>query len=179
MGIYFLNLIKALLIFGALATPQLTFANLNIQNHVVGGTNAGILEVPWQVYIQISKTRGTFACGGTLIAERWVLTAAHCFNNGTSSGDFVPVTANQITIFSGSADLSQLSQLRANSVSRLIVHESFSQDNNANDIALIELYVSVPAPAQPIRLMDLATQFDADIEFLSAQPDNLFLLEHR
>lgn len=174
-GIYFLNLIKFLLIFCALATPQLTFANLNIKNHVVGGTNADILEVPWQVYIQISKTNGTFACGGTLIAERWVLTAAHCFNKSTSSDNFVPVAANQITIFSGSADLSQLSQLRVNSVSRLITHESFRQDINANDIALLELHVSVPAPAQPIRLMELSTQFDADIEFLSAQPDNLFL----
>jgi secreted trypsin-like serine protease len=175
IGTYFLNLIQILFIFGALTTPQLTFANLNIQNHVVGGTNADILAVPWQVYIQISKANGTFACGGTLIAERWVLTAAHCFNNGTRSGDYVPVDVSEITIFSGSADLSKLSQLRANSVSRLIVHASFRQDINANDIALLELQVPVPSPAQPIRLMVFSTQIDADFEFGNAQSDNLFL----
>ena len=48
---------------------------------IVGGTNAGWGDVPWQVAL----TSGTGSniwnyqfCGGTLINAKWVLTAAHC-----------------------------------------------------------------------------------------------------
>ena len=48
---------------------------------IVGGTNAGWGDVPWQVALSSSTGSNIFYghfCGGTLINADWVLTAAHC-----------------------------------------------------------------------------------------------------
>ena len=44
---------------------------------IIGGKKAKVGEFPWQVAL---KTPGykTPWCGGTLISDEWVLTAAHC-----------------------------------------------------------------------------------------------------
>jgi secreted trypsin-like serine protease len=45
-------------------------------SRVVAGTDASLGEWPWQAWIHIKETG--FTCGGSLIAPRWILTAAHC-----------------------------------------------------------------------------------------------------
>ncbi|XP_053694647.1 trypsin 3A1-like [Sabethes cyaneus] len=42
---------------------------------IVGGFRVDIADVPYQVSLQIN---GRHICGGSIIASRWVLTAAHC-----------------------------------------------------------------------------------------------------
>lgn len=49
-------------------------------NRIVGGSEAGPFSLPWQVALVLRGTN-RFNCGGTLISDRHVLTAAHC---GTS-----------------------------------------------------------------------------------------------
>ena len=48
---------------------------------IVGGTNAGWGDAPWQVALSRGTGSNIFQsqfCGGTLINSDWVLTAAHC-----------------------------------------------------------------------------------------------------
>merc|ERR1712142_837275 len=42
---------------------------------IVGGKETEINEFPWMAAL---KRAGQFVCGGTLVASKWVLSAAHC-----------------------------------------------------------------------------------------------------
>merc|ERR1712013_695171 len=59
-------------------TPSLCQCGLaKPKKRIVNGTEADINEYPWQVGI-VEKGQTTVFCGGSLISDQWVLTAAHC-----------------------------------------------------------------------------------------------------
>merc|ERR1712128_14064 len=49
----------------------------NRSNRIVGGVETEVNEYPWQVAL-VSRTGRSPFCGGTLISNRHVMTAAHC-----------------------------------------------------------------------------------------------------
>ncbi|CBY23669.1 unnamed protein product [Oikopleura dioica] len=49
------------------------------EGRIVGGVEAGDNSWPWMVRLQLFDKHGmTTSCGGSVIANRWVLSAAHC-----------------------------------------------------------------------------------------------------
>ena len=51
------------------------------KKRIVGGTKVGVGSYPWQVSLWNTRSNKHF-CGGSLVAERWVVTAAHCLTSG-------------------------------------------------------------------------------------------------
>ncbi|NWI15438.1 FA9 factor, partial [Crypturellus soui] len=96
---------------------------------VVGGSDSMRGEVPWQVYLVNSHNVGF--CGGSIINERWVVTAAHCLQ----PGDNVTAVAGEYNTRAEDAT----EQRRR--VVRIVPHPTYNATlhKHHNDIALLEL----------------------------------------
>ena len=96
------------------------------QQKVVGGIDVDIKDYPWQVALS-SSANGSGFCGGSIIGDSWVLTAAHCVNGTSASGLFI--RGGSSSSFASGGD--------SYSVSQIIVHPNYS--GNSYDFALVEI----------------------------------------
>ncbi|KAE8611637.1 hypothetical protein XENTR_v10012542 [Xenopus tropicalis] len=114
---------------------------------LVGGTQAQEGEWPWQASLQV---RGEHICGGTLVADQWILTAAHCFTPESYASPEV------WTVYLGKVRLSRSTQKElAFKVIRLVIHPFYDEDSHDYDVALVLLDHLVPLTSphvQPICL---------------------------
>ncbi len=110
--------------------------NANDCGRIVGGDCAAPGAWPWQVALYARPTPDkdfSAICGGSIIAERWVLTAAHCV---VLQGQ-VRAPGN-LFVIEGTNHLGD-GEGRRIAVRRVIHHESWSPETMENDIALLEL----------------------------------------
>ncbi|VEN37285.1 unnamed protein product [Callosobruchus maculatus] len=107
--------------------PLFNVALCTIPGHyrIVGGHEASINEYPYQASIQFF---GRHACGGSILTDRFILTAAHCFEEDYPS---------KVTVRVGSS--------RRNSggavydVDKIYIHPNFSDVTYDCDVALTRL----------------------------------------
>ncbi|XP_020493042.1 chymotrypsin-like protease CTRL-1 [Labrus bergylta] len=105
---------------------------VNGYNKIVNGHNAVSGSWPWQVSLQ--DGRGFHFCGGSLISQYWVVTAAHC-----------RVSPRSHRVILGEHDRQYNSeQIQVKSISRAITHPYYNSQNFNNDITLLKL----SSPAQ-------------------------------
>ncbi|ODN06133.1 Coagulation factor X [Orchesella cincta] len=99
------------------------------EERIVGGRIAEINSYPWLTALMY---KGKFYCGGTLISDRYVLTAAHCVHG---------VPKDQITIVFGEHDrnFTEESDTEYRKIGTIIRHVGFNRANFHNDIALLRL----------------------------------------
>lgn len=48
--------------------------------YIINGVDAQVGAWPWQASLQKD---GSHSCGGVVISDQWILTAAHCVAGGT------------------------------------------------------------------------------------------------
>lgn len=109
------------------------------QMKIVGGTVATTESHPWvaAIFWHSKSKESVFRCAGSLISSCWVLTAAHCFPDGSDS------KSHRFTVVLGKNALNESDSTMEQTfkVKKIILHEGFnnSEGNFNNDIALLRL----------------------------------------
>ncbi|CAG0886253.1 unnamed protein product [Darwinula stevensoni] len=110
-----------------------------------GGKPSVVGEWPWQAAIYDVREKDQ-VCGGALIREQWVLTAAHCV----------------VVHVSLSCDENRRDYLQ---VSQIIIYDDFNYQNYDSDIALLKL-VEPAALTQRVQLVCLPNRHSlSDVHF--------------
>ena len=139
----------AFCIAAALAAPAAAF-------QTVGGEKVEAEQLPFFVAIAVNQgppIGRTYFCGGTIIARRWVLTAAHCLVD--AAGRRRPVELLEVT--AGVARLSRADARNHIAIVEAVVHPDYDARSQANDIALLRLGRAWTGP-----VVDLASGSDED-----------------
>ena len=109
--------------------------SLKLQKRIIGGRPANFAEYPWQAHIRIAE----FQCGGVLISNNIVATAAHCIHQAR---------LQEIAVFLGELDTQNIGYtheplpVEKHNVIQKIIHPRFKfrmTQPDRYDIALLKL----------------------------------------
>ncbi|CAO1321100.1 unnamed protein product [Diamesa serratosioi] len=101
------------------------FGEQEISPFIVGGAPANLGQIPWQVSL---RTTGNFHfCGASIIADRWVLSAAHCTIGRAQTS--VNVVVGTVLLNSGGVVIRS---------SRIVNHPSYNANTIANDVSVVQ-----------------------------------------
>lgn len=104
-----------------------------VSTAIVNGTDAEPGAYPWMVFEEV--------CGGTLIAEEWVLTAAHC-THALAVGETIHIGGTEILAMRDGVDGDQ------HVIAEIIDHPEWDPSTLMNDFSLLRL--SEPSFVTPL-----------------------------
>lgn len=112
----------------------------NDDDRIINGQTVNITQVPWQVAVVSSSEPNDYfaqSCGGSILSENWVLSAAHCFVF-PDEPEVPDKTAADIEIVAGVTTLGVDVGSRI-AVEKIISHPDYATGPTTNDIALLKL----------------------------------------
>ncbi|EAA43286.4 AGAP012277-PA, partial [Anopheles gambiae str. PEST] len=123
------------------------------------GIDAKAGHWPWHAAIFHRKgEQNEYACGGAVIDENTVLTAAHCIY--TTRG-IIPKTL--VTVHLGQLDLKEKDEYtQTHSLQEIILHPKYNSSSIINDIALLKLssHITMTKYVQPVCLWTMDSKLD-------------------
>ncbi|KAL7854158.1 hypothetical protein AOLI_G00210020 [Acnodon oligacanthus] len=130
-------------------SQRLSLALLVIVLRVVAGTDVSIIGgkeakklKPWLVSIQLKQHH---VCGGALIHEQWVLTAAHCKNF------LKPIES--VTVLLGALSLKNSKNTQRIKVQSYEIPQKFRVETKENDIMLLKLQEKVHLNGKTVKVI--------------------------
>ncbi|XP_067391393.1 serine protease 33-like [Emydura macquarii macquarii] len=125
-----------------------------ISPRIVGGSDAKNGSWPWQVSILEGSIH---ICGGSLITESWVLSAAHCFNK--SKSDY-SVNLGEYQLLNPSGNVISFP------IKEIHPHPNYTDIGSSGDIALVELETPVTfnTVILPVSLPASSVEFPTGME---------------
>uniref|UniRef100_A0A182JX59 CLIP domain-containing serine protease n=1 Tax=Anopheles christyi TaxID=43041 RepID=A0A182JX59_9DIPT len=162
------------LVGGLLPNPKKNECGVSIGMRIYGGENADIDEFPWLALMQYENRKGErkYSCGGSLINQRYVLTAAHCVTGEVErkEGKLVAVRLGEYnTNTEIDCVMEEQEEICADrpidaDVESSVVHPEYDETAHAHDIALVRL-------AQSIRYTDFVQPVCLPLtDFRSSKP---------
>lgn len=127
----------ATLVLSLGAPPGIVNASEDPSTLIVGGTKT-TEQYPWMASLQRA---GQHSCGGSLIDQEWVLTAAHCVQDASPTDLGLRIGSPDHTTGGTTAG-----------VSEIVVHPDYSTKKPNGDIALLKLDRAVPQT--PVQIAD-------------------------
>merc|ERR1711892_1536249 len=115
-------------------TPALSDCQCGLakrKTKIVGGKQTEVNEYPWQVGI-VNKGQTSVFCGASLISDRWILSAAHCFHDESSA---------TIQVLLGEHDYSSLaeSDMLKRNIEKIVDHPNYDKQTSNYDFSLMKL----------------------------------------
>ncbi|XP_027455020.1 coagulation factor XI isoform X6 [Zalophus californianus] len=107
-----------------------------IKPRIVGGTASVPGEWPWQITLHITSPTQRHLCGGSIIGNQWILTAAHCFDEVESP--------KILRVYSGILNQSEIKKNTSFfGVQEIIIHDQYEVAESGYDIALLKLETAI------------------------------------
>ncbi|XP_018409394.1 PREDICTED: plasma kallikrein-like [Nanorana parkeri] len=107
---------------------------VDVQTRIVGGRNSSEGEWPWQVsmHLRLDPSNSRHVCGGSIINNQWILTAAHCVHIWHLPRFWI--------VYSGITKLSNITTATTKSeIEQIIIHPNYIGAENGSDLALLKL----------------------------------------
>ena len=129
---------------------------------IVGGDPISITAAPWQVALLFANASSAADdgfldqfCGGSLISNQWIVTAAHCMVDE----DSVELLPAEVEVAVGESVLSEISSADRLAVDRVVISPDYDGDV-VSDIALLRLSspVAFSGTTAPIAIPEVAWQ---------------------
>ncbi|MEG2129826.1 MAG: serine protease, partial [Acinetobacter sp.] len=117
---------------------QSVWANMSPQARIINGNTTTEAQIPWQVALITSPLDPyqSYICSGSLVADRWVMTAAHCIEQlEKQNSDYY--------ILIGAQNLQSIQLGQIIKVKKGHIHEKYNNRIYDNDLALLELESAV------------------------------------